>query len=62
LTLKADLLFAADRDAEALGVLREQLALYRALPEGQKQMAAERRVEERLKAAGSTAQPGTTAP
>jgi tetratricopeptide (TPR) repeat protein len=63
LTLKADLLFAAHRDAEALGVLREQLALYRALPEGQKQLAAERRVEERLKTATSSATgPGAAAP
>jgi tetratricopeptide (TPR) repeat protein len=61
LTLKADLLFAADRDAEALGVLREQLALYRALPEGQKQLGAARRVEERLKTAASTSAPPSAA-
>jgi thioredoxin-like negative regulator of GroEL len=63
LTLKADLLFSAGRDAEALSVLREQLALYRALADGQKQPTAERRVEERLRAAtATTAQPGATAP
>jgi tetratricopeptide (TPR) repeat protein len=49
LSLKADLLFGAGRPAEGLGVLREQLAQYRALPPGQRQPSAEARVEDRLR-------------
>jgi thioredoxin-like negative regulator of GroEL len=47
-TLKTDLLIGAGRTDEALDVLRQQLALYRDLPEGQKQPAAEERVTKRL--------------
>jgi tetratricopeptide (TPR) repeat protein len=50
LTLKADLLLGAGRREEAVRTLREQLSAYRALPEGQKKPAAERQVEERLRA------------
>jgi tetratricopeptide (TPR) repeat protein len=48
LTLKADLLLGAGRNAEAKRVVETQLAEYRALPQGQKQPAAEERVQERL--------------
>jgi len=47
-TLKADLLVGAGRVGEALAVSRQQLALYRALPEGQRQPAAEERVTKRI--------------
>jgi len=49
LTLKADLLLGAGRQADAQSTLREQLVQYRALPAGQRQPAAEARVEQRLK-------------
>jgi tetratricopeptide (TPR) repeat protein len=49
LTLKADLLQGAGRSAEALDTVRAQLAAYRALPAGQRQPAAEARVERRLR-------------
>jgi tetratricopeptide (TPR) repeat protein/thiol-disulfide isomerase/thioredoxin len=49
LTLKADLLQRAGRSAEALDTVRAQLAAYRALPAGQRQPAAEARVERRLR-------------
>lgn len=49
LTLKADLLLGAGRQAEARATLREQLAQYRALPAGQRQPAAQARVEQRLR-------------
>jgi tetratricopeptide (TPR) repeat protein len=48
LTLKADLLIGANRKDEARRVVEEQLAGYRALPDGQKQPAAEARIEQRL--------------
>ena len=48
LTLKADLLVLANRKDEARQVVEEQLAGYRALPDGQKQPAAEARIEQRL--------------
>ena len=48
LSLKVDLLLGAGRELEALEVLRDQLGQYRALPAGQKQPAAETRVEKRL--------------
>jgi tetratricopeptide (TPR) repeat protein len=48
LTLEADLLFAAGRPGEAVRALEKQLALYRALPPGQRQPNAEARVERRL--------------
>jgi thiol-disulfide isomerase/thioredoxin len=48
LSLKADLLFGAERKEEAHQVLLDQLAQYRALPEGQRQPAQEARVEKRL--------------
>jgi thioredoxin-like negative regulator of GroEL len=49
LTLKVDLLLAANRTSDASAVLKEQLAAYRALPPGQRQPAAEARVEQRLR-------------
>ncbi len=49
LTLKADLLLGAGQKADAMRTLNEQLALYRALPAGQRQAAAEARVEQRLR-------------
>lgn len=49
LSLKVDLLLGAGRDAEAKATLREQLEHYRALPTGQRQPAAEARVEQRLR-------------
>jgi thioredoxin-like negative regulator of GroEL len=49
LTLKVDLLLAANRTSDASAVLNEQLAAYRALPPGQRQPAAEARVEQRLR-------------
>jgi hypothetical protein len=55
LTLKADLLFGAGRRDEGLAVLQTQLTQYRALPPGQRQPAAEARVEERLRELSSTA-------
>jgi hypothetical protein len=55
LTLKADLLAGANRTADARAVLEEQLAAYRALPAGQRQPAAEARVEQRLRDMGSAA-------
>lgn len=48
-TLKVDLLLAANRPSEARAVLSDQLAAYRALPAGQRQPAAEARVEQRLR-------------
>jgi tetratricopeptide (TPR) repeat protein len=51
LTLQADLLFGAGRAADGLRTLEKQLAAYRALPAGQRQPAAEKRVEERLREA-----------
>jgi tetratricopeptide (TPR) repeat protein len=48
LTLKADLLLGAGRNAEARAVVEEQLLAYRALPAGQRQPAAEERVSQRL--------------
>lgn len=60
-TLKTDLLIGAGRVDEALDVLRQQLALYRALPEGQRQPAAEGRVTKRLdELAKAHASAGTT--
>ena len=47
--MKADLLLGAGRQADAQNTLREQLVQYRALPAGQRQPAAEARVEQRLK-------------
>jgi thioredoxin-like negative regulator of GroEL len=49
LSLKADLLLGAGRDADALATLRDQLAQYRTLPAGQRQPGAEARVEQRLR-------------
>jgi tetratricopeptide (TPR) repeat protein len=49
MTLKADLLLGAGRRDEAVKTLEDQLTAYRALPDGQKQPAAETRVEQRLK-------------
>jgi len=49
LTLKADLLLSLNRTSDASAVLNEQLAAYRALPTGQRQPAAEARVEQRLR-------------
>jgi thiol-disulfide isomerase/thioredoxin len=48
MTLKADLLVGAGQNAAAKQLVQEQLAAYRALPAGQKQPAAEARVEKRL--------------
>jgi hypothetical protein len=48
LTLKADLLLGAGRKDEARQVLVDQLAQYRALPEGQRSAAREKQVEQRL--------------
>jgi tetratricopeptide (TPR) repeat protein len=48
MTLQVDLLLGAGQRAEAVRTLNEQLALYRALPAGQRQPAAEARVEQRL--------------
>ena len=48
LTLKADLLLGAGRKDEARQVVADQLAQYRALPEGQRSPARERQVEKRL--------------
>jgi tetratricopeptide (TPR) repeat protein len=48
LSLKVELLLGAGRQPEAIAVLRDQLGQYRALPVGQKQPAAEGRVEKRL--------------
>jgi hypothetical protein len=47
--LKADLLIGAGPKDAAKQLVQEQLAAYRALPAGQKQAAAEARVEKRLK-------------
>ena len=55
LTLKVDLLLSANRTADASAVLNEQLAAYRALPAGQRQPAAEARVEQRLRDVASRA-------
>ncbi len=55
LTLKADLLIGASRKSEAVQTLEEQLAAYRALPDGQKQPAAAARVERRLLELGAAA-------
>lgn len=49
MTLQVDLLLGAGQKAEAVRALNEQLALYRALPAGQRQPAAEARVEQRLR-------------
>ncbi|HTV21390.1 MAG TPA: thioredoxin family protein [Polyangiaceae bacterium] len=49
LSLKANLLSGAGRQDEAKATLRDQLAQYRALPAGQRQPAAEARVEQRLR-------------
>ncbi len=48
LTLKADLLLGAGRKDEARQVVVDQLAQYRALPEGQRSPAREKQVEQRL--------------
>jgi thiol-disulfide isomerase/thioredoxin len=48
LSLKADLLLAAGRKDEARQVVADQLAQYRALPEGQRSPAREKQVEQRL--------------
>jgi tetratricopeptide (TPR) repeat protein len=61
LTLKADLQLAAGDTAQGVSTLKEQLAQYRALPEGQRQPAAEARVEQRLREAAAAA-PGSPAP
>jgi hypothetical protein len=61
LTLKADLQLAAGDEAASVRTLQEQLAQYRALPEGQRQPAAEARVEQRLREATATAAAGTPA-
>jgi len=58
LTLKADLLLLGGRASEAGGVLNEQLAAYRALPPGQRQPAAEARVEQRLREVARRPPPG----
>lgn len=52
--VKIDLLLGAGRPDAALAVLREQLAGYRALPEGQKRPDAEKSVAERLAALEAT--------
>jgi thioredoxin-like negative regulator of GroEL len=57
LTLKADLLFGAGRAADGMRTLEEQLAAYRSLPAGQRQPAAEGRVEQRLREASKPATP-----
>jgi thiol-disulfide isomerase/thioredoxin/tetratricopeptide (TPR) repeat protein len=49
LTLEADLLLSAGRAADGRRTLEEQLSAYRALPAGQRQPAAEARVEQRLR-------------
>ena len=49
LTLKADLQFGAGRAADGASTLKQQLELYRTLPAGQRQPAAEARVEQRLR-------------
>lgn len=54
LTLKADLLLGAGRQADAKETLRQQLASYRALPPGQRQPAAEARVEQRIQSLEAT--------
>jgi hypothetical protein len=48
LTLKADLLVGAGKKDEAKKVVEEQLAAYKALPEGQKQPAREEAIAQRL--------------
>ena len=48
LGLKADLLLGQGKKDAAAEALREQLALYRALPPGQRQERGERRAEQRL--------------
>jgi tetratricopeptide (TPR) repeat protein len=48
MSLKADLLLGAGQKDAAKQLVQEQLAAYRALPAGQKQPAAEARVEKRL--------------
>jgi len=48
LRLKADILVAMKKKTEALAVLEEQLALYRALPEGQRRPAYEKAVLEHI--------------
>lgn len=52
LGVKADLLLGAGRRDAALAVLREQLAGYRALPDGQKRPDAENQVAERVEELG----------
>ena len=48
LRLKADILLAMGKKAEARAALEEQLALYRSLPEGQKRPAFEKAVQKRI--------------
>lgn len=55
LGVKVDLLLGAGKNDAALAVLREQLAGYRALPEGQKRPDAEKAVAERLEGLAATA-------
>ncbi len=57
LTLKADLQLGAGDAAGAIRTLREQLDQYRSLPGGQRQPAAEARVEKRLREASAAAPP-----
>lgn len=49
LALKADILLALNRPADAKATVRQQLELYRSLPEGQKKPSFEKAAEERLK-------------
>jgi tetratricopeptide (TPR) repeat protein len=60
LTLKADLSFGAGRREDGLAVLKDQLAQYRALPPGQRQPAAEARVEDRLREVSSATAPASS--
>ena len=48
LRLKADILVAMGRKADALAALEQQLALYRSLPEGERRPAYEKAVEKRI--------------
>lgn len=54
LSLKVDLLQGAGRQGEARSTLLEQLALYRALPAGQRRPGTEARVERRLRELGAS--------
>jgi tetratricopeptide (TPR) repeat protein len=47
-SLKADILLALDRKADARATVQEQLKLYRSLPEGQKKPSFEKSTQERL--------------